>query len=232
MDRAFEKFREMQVAHGMDAKKFSQQKVELRERLGKLRAELDRYLADQYGVNSDKAKEFQKWEDSHQPFHWFTEFYGIMSHGGFDILIGNPPYVELSDVADQYQIKQFELTKTGNLFSIFCERFVQLSRQKGQVGVIVPISAVSTPRMLPLMRYPAARISPLHVSNFAVRPGKLFVGVDMNLSILTGCLDSSNREKPSFFPLNTTDGESNIALASSQLCTMRNPTSWKGFPPY
>ena len=27
------------------------------------------------------------------PFHWFVEFYGIMHKGGFDVVIGNPPYI-------------------------------------------------------------------------------------------------------------------------------------------
>ena len=29
---------------------------------------------------------------AHQPFHWFVEFYGIMTKGGFDVVIGNPPW--------------------------------------------------------------------------------------------------------------------------------------------
>jgi len=40
--------------------------------------------------------------------------------------------------------------------------------------------------MLPLMKLLTTDFSTLHVSNFAVRPGKLFVGVDMNLTILVG----------------------------------------------
>jgi hypothetical protein len=198
VDSAFAKFREMQIVHGLDASKFSAAKVEWRQRLAKLRDELDRYLAGEYGVDPASPELSVQWRQSHKPFHWLAQFYRIMAGGGFDVIIGNPPYVEMSDVLDQYQIKGFELTKTGNLFSICCERFVQLGRQKGRLGVIVPISAVSTPRMLPLMKYLTKRMSPLHVSNFAVRPGKLFVGVDMNLSILTGRFGSPNGDHQLF----------------------------------
>ena len=38
-------------------------------------------------------KAYGQWRGSHQPFHWFVEFYGIMHDGGFDVIIGNPPYV-------------------------------------------------------------------------------------------------------------------------------------------
>src|SRR5579884_3254209 len=105
--------------------------------------------------------------------------------GEFDVVIGNPPYVEVSGRA-RNRLRHFELASTGNLFSICMERFEQLLRPGGTLGVIVPISAVCTPRMLPLMRLLRERFSPLHIANFAVRPGKLFVGVDMNLSIVLG----------------------------------------------
>ena len=45
---------------------------------------------------------FKQWQESHQPFHWWIEFYGIMK-GGFDVIIGNPPYVEWS------RVKAYEL---------------------------------------------------------------------------------------------------------------------------
>ena len=69
--------------------------------LRELRAELDGYLASEYGIdrNSIPKREeydarFAQWQQSHQPFHWWVEFYGIMKQGGFDVIIGNPPYVE------------------------------------------------------------------------------------------------------------------------------------------
>jgi hypothetical protein len=44
--------------------------------------------AADYGVKvSDKAA-YAKWSRTHQPFHWFIQFYGILSDGGFDVIIG------------------------------------------------------------------------------------------------------------------------------------------------
>ena len=50
---------------------------------------------------------YQRWLTSHKPFHWFVEFYGILEKdesdvskkGGFDVIIGNPPYVESRSVS-------------------------------------------------------------------------------------------------------------------------------------
>ncbi len=184
VDRLFKLFHQQQTELGGEVT--PEDKQELRTRLKALEDELNQYLAGEYGVTPDKKKDYRKWLDSHKPFHWFIEFYGIMKNGGFDVIIGNPPYVELSDVRDEYAIKGSSLIQTGNLYSVCVEKFTQLLNNSGKCGVIMPISSVSTPRMLPLMRFMTDSYTTLYLSNFAVRPGKLFVGVDMNLTIMLG----------------------------------------------
>ena len=96
--RAFAAFRNVQLQFGPGVLDCSEAKRALQTRLAALRDELDRYLAGEYGVDPDKPEEFGAWRESHRPFHWLAEFYGIMSGGGFDVIIGNPPYVEYSHV--------------------------------------------------------------------------------------------------------------------------------------
>jgi hypothetical protein len=96
IDRLFAQFRAMQTGGELrqfDSSDFVQTKAALSSRLHALEAELNRLLARQYGVPDKDEKAFAKWRQSHQPFHWFTEFYGILQGGGFDVIIGNPPYV-------------------------------------------------------------------------------------------------------------------------------------------
>ena len=186
VDKAFQLFQRMQDSYGMSAFEFRKHKRQLLERLQNLRNQLDRFLAADYdkrNIGSDST--YKKWRDSHQPFHWFVEFHGIMNAGGFDVIIGNPPYVELSAVRE-YTIRQSNLIETGNLYSICVERFAQLLHRAARLGAIVPISSVSTPRMLPFMELLNSNFSALYLSNFAVRPAKLFTGVDMNLTIILG----------------------------------------------
>ena len=71
----------------------------LRDRLSDLSEVLNRHLARDAGINIENKKALRTWLASHQPFHWFIEFYGIMESGGFDVIIGNPPYVVYSKVA-------------------------------------------------------------------------------------------------------------------------------------
>ena len=190
---AFNQFRWQQTMLGGEVT--SADKQALRDRLSSLDDELDRHLATEYGVDPKKAAVYNAWRSSHQPFHWFVEFYGIMSKGGFDVVIGNPPYVEYSKVKGEYSVKGYETEDCGNLYAMCIQRFVHLLGTSRKFGVIVPISSVSTPRMLPLMRQ-LASASSIYISNFAVRPAKLFVGVDMNLSILIGASRANKGRSP------------------------------------
>ena len=128
----------------------------------------------------------QKWLKSHKPFHWFIEFYGILKDGGFDVIIGNPPYVEYSKVKKEYSIlnDQFETATTSNLYSYIVERSYDLLNVKGCLSLILPLSAFCTQRMSPLISYVKKSLASKWIAHFGWRPSKLFEGVNIPLSIL------------------------------------------------
>ena len=179
-DRAFRKFREMQTDHGMDAGAFAKAKSDLRKRLDGLRAELDGYLAGEYGVKIDEEANYGRWRDSHQPFHWFVEFHGIMHDGGFDVIIGNPPYLETREVP--YSTKFFMTQDSGAIHAICMERSLALCKRDGCLSMIVPLALVSTQRMITLQNI-LERYHDCWYSNFAWRPGRLFDTVNRALTI-------------------------------------------------
>jgi hypothetical protein len=89
---AFKRYKEIQLTYGDDFKEFKKAKSELNKRLKELNHELNQLLHKQAS-----GLKYETWLQSHQPFHWFAEFYEIVQgNGGFDVIIGNPPYVEYS----------------------------------------------------------------------------------------------------------------------------------------
>jgi len=209
VDRLFKLFHQQQTALGGEVT--SEDKQDLRKRLIILEDQLNAYLAGEYGIDvssirhsrengnpessgfrvkpgmtkkSDKQVEYEKWLKSHQPFHWFIEFYGILKSGGFDVIIGNPPYVEYSKVKNEYAINGYKTEDCGNLYAYVVERSLNLLRDKGHFGMIVPISLPSTPRMTPVRSLLTKNSILSWCSNFADRPGTLFNGVHQKLSIV------------------------------------------------
>ena len=175
IEHAFEQFRELQMKQDLDPAAMAAHKRQLQQMLGILRAELDGYLASEYGIdrNSIPKREeydarFAQWQQSHQPFHWWVEFYGIMKQGGFDVIIGNPPYVEWSKVATYDLLPGlFKTRSCGNLYTVVCERSYGLLYEYGHFGMIVPISCVATDRMEPLRSIWQGESFETHVSLYS-----------------------------------------------------------------
>src|SRR6266567_500293 len=55
-------------------------------------------------------------------FHWNREYREVMRRGGFDVIIGNPPYIEYSKVRAHYQTTDYETSSCGNLYAAVIER--------------------------------------------------------------------------------------------------------------
>jgi hypothetical protein len=185
VERAFRKFQEMQTDYNMDGRAFTAAKQELRSRLRKLADELNSYLAGEYGINQDKTEAYEKWRQSHQPFHWFAEFYGIMQRGGFDVIIGNPPYVVYAPSKVSYSIEpmNYQTLLTKNLYAFVFERSTDLARNRSFVGLIVQLTVLSSARLASLQDLLMAR-GTLYALPFPRRPESMFDGVEMPVAIL------------------------------------------------
>ena len=166
----FERFREQQTELGGEVT--PDDKQVLRDKLKALEDELNRFLADEYGIDLNRQADYHNWLSSHKPFHWFIEFYGILKDGGFDAIIGNPPYVEYNKVKKQYTVMEYKTEKCGNLYPMTIERSIDLS--KGPVGMIVQLPLVCTDRMIPAQSLFRTGNRKSWFANFDDRPGKLF----------------------------------------------------------
>ena len=188
--RAFDMFRQQQTALGGEIT--AAHKEELRRRLDSLRDTLDRTLAVEYGVQPDDADGYDAWRTSHQPFHWFVEFYGVMEDGGFDVIVGNPPYVEYRTVRSDYTVKGYSTERCGNLYAMTWERTIQLASES-HIGLIVPVSAACADGYAAL-RELLIKNGELVISNFNDRPSRLFDGIEHNrLCIMLLNKDSQTR---------------------------------------
>lgn len=78
-----------------------------------------------------------------QFFLWHTWFYDVFSQGGFDIVIANPPYVNISNIKpDSYrndlQSRYYSSRNKSDLYSFFIERGFCLLNKEGVQCFIVP----------------------------------------------------------------------------------------------
>ncbi|MDG1729211.1 MAG: Eco57I restriction-modification methylase domain-containing protein [Algibacter sp.] len=78
-------------------------------------------------------------------FKWEHEFPEIFAKGGFDVVIGNPPYVRVQTIKDNIKGESLELerkyesaTRRYDLFVLFMEKSFELVKDKGIVNYILP----------------------------------------------------------------------------------------------
>ncbi len=189
--RTYEVFKDVQLNQTEDRVNYKEAKEKLKTRLYELNELLNQRL---FKATADTNKPYEDWLASHQPFHWLAEFYQII-HGnnGFDVIIGNPPYVEYNKkdkttkkaVSDIYKLNGYKTIDCGNLYAFVMERSKSIINNYSFIGMIVPLSGHSTERMAPLVKYFYESFGlHLHLNLSAdAHPQKLFEGVKFRLSI-------------------------------------------------
>lgn len=128
--RTYDIFKDVQLKQTENMAAFKRAKHELKVRLTALN---DLFNHQMYGAVDAKI-DYISWLVSHQPFHWLAEFYEIINgHGGFDVIIGNPPYVSKSKI--NYLAN--DTFKCSDLYGYVIKRILQLLSPSGTHGFIV-----------------------------------------------------------------------------------------------
>jgi hypothetical protein len=95
-------------------------------------------------------------------FDWSVGFKDIMQAGGFDAVIGNPPYgADSGEETLKYLRQKFEVAgREADPYALFMEQAVKLARPDGYVSMIVPTGWYSGARFPALRRFTACQTDP------------------------------------------------------------------------
>lgn len=90
-----------------------------------------------------KAKMLSSWDPfSHNSAEWFDPLWMFGLEEGFDIVIGNPPYIQLQSMKDnpvhaQYKDQNYQTFEaTGDIYGLFYERGMELLKEQGTLCYI------------------------------------------------------------------------------------------------
>lgn len=95
-------------------------------------------------------------------FDWNSDngFPKIVSAGGFDAIVGNPPYIrvrtfkELFPQEAEYLEEQYDFaTHSWDVYGLFIEKALHLVREGGAIGFIVPIQTLHQPNFERLRQF-------------------------------------------------------------------------------
>ena len=124
---------------------------------------------------------------------WQLDFVRVFrTKGGFDIVIGNPPYIQLQkaldeksnkklgDIYSSYGFKTF--TKTGDIYCLFYEKGNMLLRPGGILSFITSNKWLRAAYGKSLRQYLANNTNPLYLIDFAGT--KIFTSATVDVNIL------------------------------------------------
>jgi len=126
-------------------------------------------------------------------FLWHTWFKDIFDNGGFDIVIGNPPYgAKLSQEHKSLFKNLYNSAKTikgkqkGSLdtYVLFLELGFNLLASNGQLAFIVPMPITSNDSVSGIHNILLSNCEPISISSYAVRPKPVFKNAVVNSSII------------------------------------------------
>lgn len=116
-------------------------------------------------------------------FHWFLEWPGAISNNGFDIILGNPPYGVCFSHEEKILFRKLYQAYDPEIESyiIFIERSIQLLRDKGLLGMIIPSNLLSNYHYQNIRQFLLRNVKILKISNF---DGQIFPGFHVETCVL------------------------------------------------
>ncbi len=147
-----------------------------------------------------------------KPFNWEQEFEGIMAQGGFDVVIGNPPWVALTGPRSK-EVSKDEVPYFRNNFvvasdpiidtyALFLEEATSLLQPDGLLGYILPDIVL-------LKNYPAIRKHLLdnYCINEIIHVGRAFQDVNLDATIIIAQKEKSKELRTQNITTVVTNGE-------------------------
>jgi hypothetical protein len=107
-------------------------------------------------------------------FNWQNEFPEVFAKGGFDVVIGNPPYLGGRDWKDadgrnyQFFISNYEVAEYQfDMYVVFWERGIKLIRKNGLIGFITPNTWLNNLKTEKLRKFVLSKTSVLEIADYS-----------------------------------------------------------------
>jgi hypothetical protein len=148
-----------------------------------LKKAADIYYAECTGKS---AEDFEEWAIEAKPFHWVIEFPLISKRGGFDVVIGNPPYIGRSKLSESERanIIGFETNDFKDFYAVCFERALSLLSPDGRQSFVVMLSLSFGKTYESLRKVIRNREGVEWWSTFGRWPDGLFTGARVRNTIL------------------------------------------------
>ena len=130
-----------------------------------------------------------------KPFSWEKNFPEVFRQGGFDCVIGNPPYVSVKEINTNhknYFIEKYEVaTGQFDLYTLFIEKSFQILNSKGIFGMITSNTFLANKDCLKLR---SLLVNQHHIIEIANLGETVFKDANLDVAILISSKNTSKEK--------------------------------------
>ena len=184
---------------------------------------IDNIIRDKF-ERDNNTESLRKYEESLKQksrfyFLWKLEFARVFrENGGFDVIIGNPPYIHLEHIKDQsafYKSLNFSTYEArGDIYSLFYEKGVQLLKENGFLCFITSNKWMRAAYGKSLRRFFVNNTNPIQLVDFAGQ--QIFdATVDTNIILLS---KSDNENSTKAVIVKDKESTNNLSVYIKQNC--------------
>lgn len=224
-----------EIRHEHFSAKSASTKHRLREKDQALRKKLAKLLSDENNFAPDDAKQLAAWNPYDQnavsPFFDPEWMFGVAD--GFDIVIGNPPYIQLQnnggELAKLYENCGYStFARTGDIYCLFYERGWQLLKQGGHLCYITSNKWMRAGYGEKTRDFFAHKTNPILLIDFA--GVKIFESATVDTNILL--FSKSNNQHKTICAVtnkhdnNSVENLSDFVQQQNTICDFNSSDSW------
>jgi type I restriction-modification system DNA methylase subunit len=147
------------------------------------------------------------------PFDWKSEFPQAFARGGFDVVIGNPPYVRPHNIPENIKQALWKTYSTfvakSDMYSCFMERGITITRTGGIFSFIVPHTWTSLESFTKIREF---LIQNSKVTKLVQLPKKVFEDATVETCIFVIQKDPSNTHSENLISIENLTAESETLL--------------------
>lgn len=172
------------------------------------------YVANLDKIQATKANLLKIQETDERPyFLWHLYFMDVFEQGGFDVMIGNPPYIQLQKMGKETDILQeagFEtFARTGDIYCLFYEKGIDLlKKNEGVLSYITSNSWMKTKYGEALRKFFVEKTNPIKLLNF--EDTQIFPSATVEVNILI--TQKSHQKKKMIAALFDSSYKTNISI--------------------
>ncbi|WP_271406468.1 Eco57I restriction-modification methylase domain-containing protein [Tenacibaculum soleae] len=171
IDKCLEGFENQKLIELAGAKQSLKRKTELKQRTEPIVKEITQIEESISSKGNARKKLLEFEQKSERPyFLWNLFFKDVFEKEGFDIVIGNPPYIQLQKLGKETDKLQSEnyltFTRSGDIYALFYEKGNEILKKGGVLCYITSNSWLKTKYGESLRDYFIENTNPLKIINF------------------------------------------------------------------